>query len=225
VVVLWDKICDLVIKSLCTVQSNLAHTYRSCQPFDITNSMCFEVLGFDIILDHKLKPWLLEVNHSPSFTTDSALDTEIKEKVIMEAIKIMNISPKALKSMEMQCKSICELRATTARSWKDGSEERKAAKKEVNEGKDKHEKRVKTGYIKIYPGDNDSYYQKFISASALNWHVFTGSKTRKLEQRPTSAKRKQAPSEDSLPRKKSLEPLPKEKPKPVFQVFIQKLTK
>lgn len=187
--------------------------------------MCFEILGFDIILDHKLKPWLLEVNHSPSFTTDSALDMEIKQKVIMQAIKLMNVTPKSLKLMEMQCKSICELRATSARSWKDGSEERKEAKKEVNEKRDKHEKRMKTGYIKIYPGENDAYYQKFISASAQNWHVFTGSKARKSEQRPVSARRKQAPPEDSLPRKKSLEPLTKEKTKPILQVFIQKVAK
>ena len=78
--------------------------------------MCFEILGFDIILDHKLKPWLLEVNHSPSFSTDSALDVEIKQRVILEAIKLMNISTKAQKMLEAQCKSICELRATSART-------------------------------------------------------------------------------------------------------------
>lgn len=42
------------------------------------NNMCFEVLGMDVILDHKLKPYLLEVNHSPSFTTDTPLDAAIK---------------------------------------------------------------------------------------------------------------------------------------------------
>jgi tubulin polyglutamylase TTLL6/13 len=42
------------------------------------NNMCFEVLGMDVILDHKLKPYLLEVNHSPSFTTDTPLDSAIK---------------------------------------------------------------------------------------------------------------------------------------------------
>ena len=37
-----------------------------------------QVLGYDVILDHKLRPWLLEVNHSPSFTCDSPLDKDVR---------------------------------------------------------------------------------------------------------------------------------------------------
>ena len=187
--------------------------------------MCFEILGFDIILDKNLKPWLLEVNHSPSFTTDSALDTEIKQKVIFEAIKMMNVSAKSKKNLEAQSKSIRDLRATTARSWKDGTEERNQAKKTAFEQRNKHEKRQKTGYIKIYPSENDAYYQKFINASAQNWHVFTGSKNRKKEPRPLSAKRKEPVAEDSsVPRKKSVEPRPKDEwlSKPAIKVHIGK---
>ena len=56
--------------------------------------MCFEILGFDVIIDDKLKPWLLEINYTPSFTTDTPLDKVIKEGVIEEAIQIMNLHPK-----------------------------------------------------------------------------------------------------------------------------------
>jgi len=35
------------------------------------------VLGFDVMFDHKLSPFLIEVNHSPSFTCDSPLDTTV----------------------------------------------------------------------------------------------------------------------------------------------------
>ena len=53
--------------------------------------MCFEVLGLDVLIDHKYKPWILEVNHTPSFTTDTPLDLGIKRKVIGDALKLMNI--------------------------------------------------------------------------------------------------------------------------------------
>lgn len=82
----------VIIKTLCSVQPVLAHTYRSCQPDDLSNSMCFEILGFDIFLDEKLKPWILEVNHAPSFTTDSPLDFKIKKALISDTLKIINLS-------------------------------------------------------------------------------------------------------------------------------------
>jgi tubulin polyglutamylase TTLL6/13 len=56
--------------------------------------MCFEILGFDILIDSSLKPYLLEVNHTPSFTTDTPLDSYIKKNLIKDAITLMNISVK-----------------------------------------------------------------------------------------------------------------------------------
>ena len=56
--------------------------------------MCFEVLGFDIMLDHKCKPFVLEVNHTPSFTTDTPLDSQIKKCLIRDTLILMNINVK-----------------------------------------------------------------------------------------------------------------------------------
>lgn len=47
-----------------------------------------------MIIDEKLKPWLLEINYTPSFTTDTPLDRTIKKGVIKEAIEIMNMNPR-----------------------------------------------------------------------------------------------------------------------------------
>lgn len=52
--------------------------------------MCFEILGFDIILDRKMKPWLLEVNHTPSFWTDTPFDHYLKSNLIKDTIKLLN---------------------------------------------------------------------------------------------------------------------------------------
>lgn len=56
--------------------------------------MCFEILGFDILIDSSFKPFLLEVNHTPSFTTDTPLDAVIKKNLIRDTIQLMNINLK-----------------------------------------------------------------------------------------------------------------------------------
>lgn len=64
----------------------------SCRPHDFENNSCFEVLGFDIMIDAKLRPWLLEVNHSPSFNIDSDLDKDVKATVITDTVKLLHLS-------------------------------------------------------------------------------------------------------------------------------------
>lgn len=57
------------------------------------NSCCFALLGMDVLVDENLKPWLLEVNHLPSFGCDSPLDWNIKERLISQTFDILGISP------------------------------------------------------------------------------------------------------------------------------------
>ena len=55
--------------------------------------MCFEILGFDVLIDEKLKPWLIEINHAPSFATDTPFDWKIKNIVTyMDSIRYINDS-------------------------------------------------------------------------------------------------------------------------------------
>ena len=52
---------------------------------------CFELLGFDILVDSNLNPWLLEVNLSPSLACDSALDQQIKANLISDLFNLTGI--------------------------------------------------------------------------------------------------------------------------------------
>ncbi|KAA3674711.1 tubulin polyglutamylase TTLL7 [Paragonimus westermani] len=54
-------------------------------------SRFFEILGFDILLDADLKPWLIEVNRSPSFNGDQELDRRVKHGLLKDALRLLNI--------------------------------------------------------------------------------------------------------------------------------------
>lgn len=92
---LKSKINDLVIKTFISAQPMLAHIYRLSQPNNHCNDMCFQILGFDIILDDKIEPYLLEVNHNPSLITDTPLDRFIKKKLVKDTLNLLHIDAKA----------------------------------------------------------------------------------------------------------------------------------
>ncbi|NXN90923.1 TTL13 polyglutamylase, partial [Rhinopomastus cyanomelas] len=88
---LWADIEDIIIKTLISAHPVVKHNYQSCFPKHTAACACFEILGFDILLDQQLKPWLLEVNHSPSFNTDTRLDREVKDALLCDTIKLINV--------------------------------------------------------------------------------------------------------------------------------------
>ena len=63
------------------------------------------MLGFDIMLDQKLKPWLIEVNHTPSFNADTGVDEDIKREMITHAIEIMRLSIDNRKRVDKEIKA------------------------------------------------------------------------------------------------------------------------
>ena len=52
-----------MIKTVLSAESNLVNLHQTNVA---SKYSCFELFGFDILLDSKLKPWLLEVNNFPS---------------------------------------------------------------------------------------------------------------------------------------------------------------
>ncbi|TGZ74249.1 hypothetical protein CRM22_001037 [Opisthorchis felineus] len=87
---IWNDVDDVVIKTVLSGYAVLRHNYRTCFPNHSQMSACFEILGFDIMFNHKLKPFVLEVNHSPSFSTDSKLDKEIKETMLWDTLRLVH---------------------------------------------------------------------------------------------------------------------------------------
>jgi hypothetical protein len=68
---IFKKIEDIVIKTIISAEPILNNAFEMFVPY---RNNCFELLGFDILIDSLLNPWLLEVNLSPSLSCDLALD-------------------------------------------------------------------------------------------------------------------------------------------------------
>jgi tubulin polyglutamylase TTLL6/13 len=81
----------IVVLTVLAGHGFLRQNYRASFRAPDGRSRCFEILGFDVLIDRDLKPWVLEVNHSPSFHCDSEFDLELKEKVITQALRIVDI--------------------------------------------------------------------------------------------------------------------------------------
>ncbi|XP_046534179.1 probable tubulin polyglutamylase TTLL9 isoform X2 [Equus quagga] len=64
---------------------------QSVQKVIISDKHCFELYGYDILIDQDLKPWLLEVNASPSLTASSQEDYELKTCLLEDTLHVVDM--------------------------------------------------------------------------------------------------------------------------------------
>lgn len=75
----WQGICAVVIKSLVVVDDKMNH-----QP------CCFELFGYDVLIDQDLRSWLIEVNASPSLARENHIDKRVKNNLIKDIVQLLN---------------------------------------------------------------------------------------------------------------------------------------
>lgn len=85
---LMSRIYDLVIKTVIAIEPEVVAQVRKLA---LGRNNCFDILGFDVLIDANLKPWLLEVNLSPSLATDSPLDLYIKGNLVADSLNLMGV--------------------------------------------------------------------------------------------------------------------------------------
>lgn len=177
---LWEDIEDIIIKTLISAHPVVKHNYQSCFPNHTTSCACFEILGFDILLDRNLKPWLLEVNHSPSFTTDSHLDHEVKDALLFDTINLINVHACNKRKMMEEDKQRAKERLLQAHrtphvSRHEESESSQAAW--LSEAED-YENSHLGSYRRIYPACGTDKYEPFFKQSSSLFKETVSSKAR-----------------------------------------------
>ncbi|RLU18834.1 hypothetical protein DMN91_009191 [Ooceraea biroi] len=80
------SIKDIIIKTMIAGESPITTLTRTNTTSRYT---CYELFGIDIILDKNLRPWLLEVNISPSLQSSSPLDVAVKGPLIKDVFNIV----------------------------------------------------------------------------------------------------------------------------------------
>ena len=67
------------------------HICSQLQKNPTSRNNCFEIYGFDIILDATFKPWVLEVNVLPSLSSSSPFDKRIKTMLVCDTLTLVGI--------------------------------------------------------------------------------------------------------------------------------------
>ncbi|CAK66605.1 unnamed protein product (macronuclear) [Paramecium tetraurelia] len=171
---LMAKIKDLIIKTFCSVQPFLQSNYT--QPDNHANNMCFEILGFDILLDNTYKPYLLEVNHTPSFTADTPLDAIIKKNLIRDTITLMNINLKVKNDLQQLQKEQMQ-RRVLGKKPKISNEEKKSLKIQAQIEREQYESQHLGNFEKIYPSDKS--YEDYLQHAQKLYEEWTGANIRR----------------------------------------------
>lgn len=109
---MWEQVIDMVAKTVLATLPSLCQAYRrnfprqdpaACGLLD-DSYRCFQIMGFDVLLDKTGKPHLLEVNSKPAFSVlheqeredgvleldVSPIDLDVKALAVGDALKIIS---------------------------------------------------------------------------------------------------------------------------------------
>ena len=71
------------------IKNVIIGSLQCVQKVMFSDKHCFECYGYDILLDANLKPWLIEINSSPSLSTSTKGDFVLKKKLISDFMDII----------------------------------------------------------------------------------------------------------------------------------------
>jgi tubulin polyglutamylase TTLL9 len=85
---------DVVNQVFTEIQQIVIHSLLSVQRIIINDKHCFELYGYDVMIDDTLKPWLLEVNASPSLSASNQADYDLKFSLLDDMLSVIDMEHK-----------------------------------------------------------------------------------------------------------------------------------
>lgn len=100
---MMTRIKDLIIKTVLAAEPAIVNMWHQGANYSTSGASpgpqigphqtCFEIYGFDVMLDDRLKPWLLEVNTFPSLSSSSPFDKRVKTMLVADALTLAGFNP------------------------------------------------------------------------------------------------------------------------------------
>ena len=145
-----------------------------------------------MLLDKKLKPWLVEVwiiltsayctlflvksnnnnivvdfqvNHSPSFHTDAPLDKEVKEGLLHDTFNLVDLYANDKKKCQEEDRRRVKERLLCRQKPKDSTTKDDDTREKYELRLESYERSHKGGFRKVYPWNNEADYENFFDQS------------------------------------------------------------
>ena len=144
-------------------------SFAYCQLDDPYNSGCFEILGFDVMLDEHLNPYLLEVNHNPSLKCDAHIDQKVKEPLVIDTLRLLGFTAKRKRKLVQMKNRFVREKSIMGRRY---NSDKEAMRITCLEEKDDFMMKNKGTFERIYPPENSKElnepYEQFIKKATSN---------------------------------------------------------
>lgn len=149
---LWQRIDEAIILSIFSAYPFLYKGQtRHCPSYGYTR--CFQILGFDVLIDEKLNPIILEVNYRPSLECDTPDERAMKRKMLSDAIKIG--APLSAIQKILPAEPITE-----KEKWVRYLESQPSVFSDIEQSLKSAEK--DSGFVKVFPDKNHAHWQTWM---------------------------------------------------------------
>jgi hypothetical protein len=92
----WNRVMssckDVIVKTILSIEADI-RSQVAAQCRDPTGRGCFELFGFDLMIDSSLKPYVIEVNIMPSLATAESVDKAVKGRMLAHLLTLVGVTP------------------------------------------------------------------------------------------------------------------------------------